>query len=168
MKGKSKEEIENTKKLMLKWLCNKYNGECIIIESIIEDREGKSELECFSESIYHMSTANTLCMGKDWEYARGCRLEHDIAKAYGLEIIYYDSVLNHFKLRNGCAEDIKNKMKKVKGVFDIIIPSDIRTPLVILCCPDYDKNTLKEIIEECIPISVSYKIVLLDLEQYKK
>ena len=89
MKGKTREEIEDTKQSMLNWLFDKYNDSCIVIESIIEDHESKSELECFSESILHMSTVDTLCMGYGWENARGCRLEHEIARAYGLNIIYY-------------------------------------------------------------------------------
>ena len=89
MKGKTREEIEDTKQSMLNWLFDKYNDECIVIESIIEDHESKSGLECFSESIVHMSTADTLCMGYGWENARGCRLEHEIARAYGLDVIYY-------------------------------------------------------------------------------
>ena len=36
-----------------------------------------------SMSLYH---AAYFCKG--WEKARGCRIEHEAAKAYGLEIIY--------------------------------------------------------------------------------
>lgn len=90
MNGRTDEEIENTKKEMVEWLFDKYDDDCIVIDSIIKDHEEKSPLECFSESIYHMSTADTLCMGKGWNDARGCFLENAIALAYGLEVIYYD------------------------------------------------------------------------------
>ena len=92
MAGKTREEIENTKNLMIEWLFDKYNDDCIVIESIIEDHESKSALECFIESRSHMSTVDTVCMGKEWENARGCRLEHEIAKEYGLNIIYYGDI----------------------------------------------------------------------------
>lgn len=44
---------------------------------------------CFlAKSIENMSLCNTVFFCKGWENARGCKIEHDIAKAYGLEIIY--------------------------------------------------------------------------------
>lgn len=44
---------------------------------------------CFlAKSIENMSLCNAAYFCKGWEKARGCRIEHEIAKAYGLEIIY--------------------------------------------------------------------------------
>lgn len=41
-----------------------------------------------SLSILYMSLCDTVYFCKGWEKARGCRVEHEIANAYGLEIIY--------------------------------------------------------------------------------
>lgn len=91
MSGKTKEEIDNQQEEMVNYLFDKYGeGQCVIIATVIENAENKSELECFSESIVCMTNANVLCMGKGWENSRECRLEHTIAKEYGLSIIYLD------------------------------------------------------------------------------
>lgn len=44
---------------------------------------------CFlAKSLENMSLCHAAYFCKGWEHARGCRLEHEAAKAYGLEIIY--------------------------------------------------------------------------------
>ena len=44
---------------------------------------------CFlAKSLENMSLCNVAYFCKGWEQARGCRLEHETAKTYGLEIIY--------------------------------------------------------------------------------
>ncbi|GHV39152.1 hypothetical protein FACS189490_02290 [Clostridia bacterium] len=44
---------------------------------------------CFlAKSLENMSLCHTVYFAKGWEYARGCKIEHEAAKAYGLEIIY--------------------------------------------------------------------------------
>lgn len=91
MKGKTRKEIEEEEKEMASVIFDKYEDNCEIILSIIENPEEKSELECFSESIFFMSRADVLAMGFGWENARGCKLEHDIAKAYGVPVIYLEN-----------------------------------------------------------------------------
>lgn len=44
---------------------------------------------CFlGKSIENMSLCHAAYFCKGWENARGCKIEHDAAVAYGLEIIY--------------------------------------------------------------------------------
>ena len=44
---------------------------------------------CFlAKSLENMSLCHAAYFCKGWENARGCRIEHDAAKAYGLDIIY--------------------------------------------------------------------------------
>ena len=44
---------------------------------------------CFlAKSLENMSLCHAAYFCKGWEQARGCRIEHDVAKAYGLDIIY--------------------------------------------------------------------------------
>ena len=42
---------------------------------------------CFL-ALENMSLCHAAYFCKGWENARGCRIEHEAAKAYGLEIIY--------------------------------------------------------------------------------
>ena len=44
---------------------------------------------CFlAKSIENMSLCNMAYFAKGWENARGCKIEHEVARQYGLEIIY--------------------------------------------------------------------------------
>ena len=44
---------------------------------------------CFlAKSLENMSLCHVAYFCKGWEETRGCRLEHEAAKAYGLEVIY--------------------------------------------------------------------------------
>ena len=44
---------------------------------------------CFlAKSLENMSLCSAAYFCKGWENARGCRIEHEAAKAYGLDIIY--------------------------------------------------------------------------------
>ena len=44
---------------------------------------------CFlAKSLENMSLCHAAYFCRGWENARGCRIEHDAAVAYGLEIIY--------------------------------------------------------------------------------
>ena len=44
---------------------------------------------CFlAKSLENMSLCHAAYFCKGWEKARGCRIEHEAAVAYGLEIIY--------------------------------------------------------------------------------
>ena len=44
---------------------------------------------CFlAKSLENMSLCSAVYFCKDWENARGCKIEHEVAKAYGIKIIY--------------------------------------------------------------------------------
>lgn len=57
-----------------------------------EAMEGRGVVQiplCFlAKSLENMSLCHAAYFCKGWENARGCRIEHEAAKAYGLEIIY--------------------------------------------------------------------------------
>ena len=46
---------------------------------------------CFlAKSLENMSLCHAAYFAKGWENARGCRIEHEAATAYGLDVIYED------------------------------------------------------------------------------
>lgn len=48
---------------------------------------------CFlAKSLENMSLCNAAYFCKGWQDARGCRAEHDIAKAYGVECLYEEDL----------------------------------------------------------------------------
>ena len=91
MAEKTKEEISDERKKMAELLKSKYNDDFAIMDTTVPDYDKKSDLECFSESIKFMSQADVLVMGTGWEKTRGCKLEHEIAEQYNVEIIYLDT-----------------------------------------------------------------------------
>lgn len=61
-----------------------------------EDMEGCGDMKIplhipvhyLAMSLKSMSLCNAVYFCKGWEDARGCRIEHDTAVAYGLEVMY--------------------------------------------------------------------------------
>lgn len=46
---------------------------------------------CFlAKSLENMSLCHAAYFCEGWENARGCKIEHEVAKAYGMTIIYED------------------------------------------------------------------------------
>lgn len=58
-------------------------------ESSMKDRGVENIPLCFlAKSLENMSLCSVAYFCDGWEDARGCRIEHDAAEAYGLDIIY--------------------------------------------------------------------------------
>lgn len=96
MAGKTDEEIIATREKAIKALKNK--GYELVNTLFTDEWYNKENMEqrgavqiplCFlAKSLDHMSLCDAVYFCKGWENARGCRIEHEAAKAYGLEIIY--------------------------------------------------------------------------------
>jgi hypothetical protein len=92
MANKTDDEINYERNEMANLLFDYYEDNCEIMSTVIENHTEKSALECLSESILFMSMTDVLAMGFGWENARGCSLEHDIALAYDVPIVYLDNI----------------------------------------------------------------------------
>lgn len=96
MAGKTDEEIIATREKAIKVLESKgyelvntlFTDEWYNTENM--EKRGVVQIPlCFlAKSLDHMSLCDAVYFCKGWENARGCRIEHEAAKAYGLEIIY--------------------------------------------------------------------------------
>lgn len=96
MAGKTEEEIISTREKAIKVLEDK--GYEIVNTLFTDDWYGKEQMEargvvqiplCFlAKSLENMSLCHAVYFCKGWDKARGCKIEHDAAVAYGLEIIY--------------------------------------------------------------------------------
>ena len=50
---------------------------------------------CFlAKSLENMSLCHKVYFAKGWEQARGCKIEHEAAIRYGLEVIYEENAAN--------------------------------------------------------------------------
>ena len=96
MAGKTNEEIVAARERAIKALTEK--GYEIVNTLFTDEWYSKEKMEergvvqiplcCLAKSLENMSLCHAAYFCKGWENARGCRLEHEAAKAYGLEIIY--------------------------------------------------------------------------------
>ena len=64
----------------------------VVLDTIVNTDELKGHkhdaVRCLAESIKFMSNVDAVYFLKGWENARGCKIEHEIAKQYGVKIIY--------------------------------------------------------------------------------
>ena len=96
MRGKTDEEIRDVRNKATEYLRDKdYEviNTLFIENSYYLDRlknRGVVQIPVafLSRSIEVMSQCHAVYFCKGWEDARGCKIEHEIAVAYGLEIIY--------------------------------------------------------------------------------
>lgn len=96
MAGKTDEEIIATREKAIKVLESK--GYELVNTLFTDEWYNKESMEkrgvvqiplCFlAKSLDHMSLCHAVYFCKGWENARGCRIEREAAKAYGLKIIY--------------------------------------------------------------------------------
>ena len=96
MNGKSDEEIIATREKAIKVL--QETGYEIVNTLFTDEWYSKESMEehgvvkiplCFlAKSLENMSLCHAAYFCKGWENARGCKIEHDAAVAYGLDVIY--------------------------------------------------------------------------------
>lgn len=96
MAGKTEQEIIETRECAIAAL--KKQGYEIVNTLFTDEWYSKEAMEsrgvvqiplCFlAKSLENMSLCHAAYFCKGWENARGCRIEHEAAKAYGLTIIY--------------------------------------------------------------------------------
>jgi len=96
MNGKSEEEIIATRDRAISFLHEKGYE---VVNTLLADEwysddsmknRGVVQIPlCFlAKSLENMSLCHVVFFCKGWENARGCRIEHEATKAYGIEIIY--------------------------------------------------------------------------------
>lgn len=96
MANKTEQEIVETRERAIKVLEEK--GFQIVNTLFTDEWYSREQMEkrgvvqiplCFlAKSLENMSLCHAAYFCKGWENARGCKIEHEAAKEYGLEIIY--------------------------------------------------------------------------------
>ena len=91
MRGLTDEEILKAREEILIKAEKKIGEPVELIDSFIEDYPGEINKHIpvyyLGKSIDFLSQADIAYFGGDWRNARGCKIEHEIAKQYGIEII---------------------------------------------------------------------------------
>lgn len=96
MNGKTAKEILQTRERAMKALTEKgYDVVNTLFTDEWYDDENMKQRGvvhiplCFlAKSLENMSKCHVAYFCKGWEKTRGCKIEHDVAVAYGLDIIY--------------------------------------------------------------------------------
>lgn len=96
MAGKTEEEIVATREKAVAALKAKgyeivntlFTDEWYSSEKMKERGVVQIPLRFLAKSLENMSLCHAAYFCKGWENARGCRIEHDAAVAYGLDVIY--------------------------------------------------------------------------------
>lgn len=96
MAGRSEDEIRETRERAIAALHESgyevvntlFTDEWYSAEKMAERGVVQIPLCFLAKSLENMSLCHAAYFCKGWEDARGCRIEHDAANAYGLTIIY--------------------------------------------------------------------------------
>lgn len=96
MAGKTDDEIVATRERAIKVLTDK--GYEVVNTLFIDEWHNDNKMKergvvqvplCFlAKSLENMSLCHAVYFCKGWENARGCRIEHEAALSYGLDVIY--------------------------------------------------------------------------------
>ena len=80
--------LEFAKKEGLEAVNTYFNDEWYSKESMSKRGVVNIPMNFLAKSIEMMSLCDKVYFAKGWENARGCKIEHEVAIAYGMEIIY--------------------------------------------------------------------------------
>ena len=127
MAGKTDEEIVATREKAIKILEEKgyevvntlFTDEWYSNESMKERGVVQIPLCFLAKSLENMSLCHAAYFCKGWENARGCKIEHDAAVAYGLDIIYEEQKImkDYIEVNEAKCDEAHNCMctKEVDG-----------------------------------------------------
>lgn len=91
MRGLTDEEILEKRSEIKKDIETKINEEIEFIDSFLQDYPGEINKHIpvwyLGKSIQLLSQADMIYLGEGWDKARGCKIEYEIAKVYGINII---------------------------------------------------------------------------------
>ena len=87
MKGKTKEQINAERESVVKQLESEGHE---VLDTVFADSPEEAQNKpvwYLSKAIEAMSTIDAMYFMPGWEEARGCKIEHQIAEAYGIRIL---------------------------------------------------------------------------------
>lgn len=94
MRGKTEEQIREERKAIIE----KFNNMHIeVIDTIFTEEPPKDcnvAVYYLGKSISAMKDIDAIYMDDGWREARGCRIEYQVAKEYGIKILYNDFFIN--------------------------------------------------------------------------
>ena len=87
MKDKTDEQIKAERERIIEEV-TKENGDVKVIDSFFESAPHDARpLWFLGKSLELLSTADYAYFADDWDKYRGCKIEHECAKEYGIKIV---------------------------------------------------------------------------------
>lgn len=96
MNGKTNKEILQERERIISRIKAHY-GSVEVIDSFVKENAPKDvnvSLWYLSKSIEFLSTADVAYFTSGWKDARGCKIEHECAETYGVQIIEEEEQTN--------------------------------------------------------------------------
>lgn len=88
MKDKTDEEIKKERQEIIDAIVDEYGKDIEIIDNYLEGAPAAPNLAWFlGKSIELLSTADGAFFARGWKDARGCKIEHEVAEEYGIDIL---------------------------------------------------------------------------------
>ena len=87
MRGKTEKQIKDERADLVK----RFEEEGLeVIDTVFEEAPADEDMAIYmlSQSIRYIGKVDALYFMKGWENARGCRIEHEVAVAYGKKVFY--------------------------------------------------------------------------------
>lgn len=115
MKDRTFDEIEIERNVMIHVIGCVYPDEEIeVIDSLFSDEdvpEGETvgALWFLGESIKAMDKADLVVMAVNWQHARGCQIEHEIAVDYDKRVVPYWTIERKYREQQAKAKEKENK-----------------------------------------------------------
>ena len=90
MRGRTDEEINEERKALHAKAEDALGEELGLLENFLllpDETKKNHAARRLAESLFLMCDADVVIFAKDWEQARGCRIEHQVCLDYGIDII---------------------------------------------------------------------------------
>ncbi len=88
MKGKTDDEIKKERNKIIEDARKEYGNDLEVIDSFFENAPHDARpLWFLAKSLELLSTADIVYFAPNWDKYRGCKIEHECAKQYGIKII---------------------------------------------------------------------------------
>ena len=88
MRGKTDKEISSERAKAIETVKERYHADVEVIDSFFQSAPvGAKPLWFLGKSLELLSGADIAYFAKDWQKARGCKIEHECAVEYGISRI---------------------------------------------------------------------------------
>lgn len=91
MRDKTDDEIKKERRAAIERVKKEVGEDVEVIDSFFESAPHDAKpLWFLGKSFQLLSTADVVVFVGDWRDYRGCKMEHEAAKQYGIKAMYYD------------------------------------------------------------------------------